>query len=325
MNPALRARVERAVSPKARARHNAAGLGMASSFASRQPFRPAKLLPLLALVILGGLFAAMAIHERRALEEERAALLTELAGLRAGMPPGHEKLVAETDRALLEAAADADAPDLIDPALRPEGALDAALRRPALYVRARESELRDASAIDDAARASDKDAFLVCLLHPPASTSERDLLVKVRGVYFAGAKVDDETYNVRRLADARVGLAVFAPKFEDAVRAAQDRNALRRLRKDLQKAPLELAKKASGAELMLIVADTKAGARVTLADLTTKKTLLRVRRRTEELSLTSLGSIHREELEACSLAVAVRRAVTASGADPGAGAPGINR
>src|SRR5690349_19782388 len=98
MNPALRARVERAVSPKARAKYHAKALGMSSPFAKRQPFRPARLLPLLALVVLGGLFVTMVLHERRALEEERGALLRELEGLRTGLPAGHEGLIAETER-----------------------------------------------------------------------------------------------------------------------------------------------------------------------------------------------------------------------------------
>jgi hypothetical protein len=310
MNPALRARVERAVSPKARARHKAAGLGMASPFASREGFWPARLLPLLALVVIAGLFAAMMIHERRELEAERSALLRDIAEMRAGLPAGHEGLIAQTERLVLEAAGEEDAPEVIDPALRPAGALDAALRRPALYVHAPAAELRDARLVDDAARGSDKDAFLVCLLHPPASTSERDLLGKVRGVYFAGAKVEDETANLRRLAEARLGLAVLAPAFEGSVRAAQDRNALKRLRRDLEKAPVALAKKAAGAELMLVVADSAAGARVVLVDLAAKKTLLRLRRRADELALSARASSQREEIEACSVAVAVRRAVT---------------
>lgn len=310
MNPALRARVERACSSKARARHQAANVGLKEVFAKREAFRPAKLLPLLALLLIGGLMGAMVIHERRALESERGALLADQAGLRAGLPPGHEGLIAETDRILLEAAVEAEAPDLIDPALRAEGALDATLRRPALYVRAPAAELSNTRGIDDAARGSDKDAFLVCLMYPPASTSERDLLVKVRGVYFAGAKVDDQTANVRRLAEARLGLAVLGPEFENSVRAAQDRGVLKRLRRDLEKAPVDLAKKAVGAELLLIVADSRSGARVTLVDITAKKTLLRLRLRNEELTLTSLGSSHRDELEACNLAAAARKAVT---------------
>ena len=310
MNPALRARVERAVSPKARARHKAAGLGMASPFASGQKLRPARLLPVIALVVIAGLFVAMLIHERRALEAERSALLSEIGELRAGLPAGHEGLIAETERILVEAAGEEDAPEIIDPTLRPAGALEAALRQPTLYVHALAAELRDARRMDDAARGSDKDAFLVCLLYPPASTSERDLLAKVRGVYFAGAKVEDETASVRRLAEARLGLAVLAPAFEGSVRAAQDRNALKRLRRDLQKAPVELAKKAAGAKLMLIVADSAAWARVTLVDLGAKRTLLRVRRPTEELALSARASSQREEIEACSLAVTVRKAVT---------------
>src|SRR4051812_3366993 len=155
MNPALRARVERAVSHKARARHEASALGMASPFASRRGFRPARLLPLLTLVVLAGVFAAMAIHDRREIEADRRALLSEIEEIRAGLPAGHDRLIAETERWLVESAAEADAPDLIDPSLRPAGALDAALRRPALYVRASAAELRDARGIDEVARGSD--------------------------------------------------------------------------------------------------------------------------------------------------------------------------
>jgi len=309
MNPALRARVERAVSAKARAKHHASSLGMASPFAEPRGFKPARLLPVVALVVLAGLFGAMVMHERKALEEDRRDLLRELEEKRAGLPSGSEKLITETESLVVEAAADGEIEEFIDPSVHPAAGFDAALHRPTLYVRAPASELKDIRGIDDAARGSEKDAFLVCLMRPPASTSEKDLLAKVRGVYFAGAKVDDETSNVRRLAEARIGLAILAPAFEGTVRAAQDRGALKRLRQELHKAPIEQAKKAATAELLLVVADTKTGARVTLFDIATKKPLFRVRRRIEELTLTSLGSIHREELEACSLAVGVRKAV----------------
>ncbi len=307
MNPALKARVERAVSRKAAAMHHASALGMSKPFASRQGFRPIQLAPIFAIVLIGSLFAAMVVHEKRALEEDRAALLHELEELRVGLPAGHEGLIAETER-LIVASSD-DVPDLIDPSLRQPGGLDAVLRRPALYVHSSEAALCDKRGIENAALESNKDALLVCLLHPPASMAEPDLLAKVRGVYFAGAKVDDETGTVRRLAEARVGLAVLVPAFETSVREAQDQNTLKKLRRELQKAPVEQGKKAAHAEIMIIGADSMAGVRVTLIDLVAKKTLLRVRRRPEAQTWSKLALNNKEAIEGCSVAALVRTVV----------------
>jgi len=309
MNPALRARVERAVSGKTRARQNAAALGLKNSpFAGGKKLPFMRLLPLAALLIVGGLIAAAVVTERRAVEADRNAIVKEIESLRVGLPAGYEALVPETDRWLAEAGEEGDTTDFVDGTLRPSGALDAALRRPALYVRGPAAGLRDERTRDGTIRESDKDAFLVCLVHPPASTSERDLLAKVKGVYFAGAKVDDETANVRRLAEVRLGLAVLAPAFEDSVRGA-DRNALKRLRKELDRAPVARAKKAVGAEILIVAAESQSGTRVTLVDLTTKKPLLRVQRRAASQAWSPQAFVHTQELEACSVAVAVRRAV----------------
>lgn len=310
MNPALRARVERAVSGKTRARHNAAALGLKNTaFAGGKGLRFMRVLPIVALLLVGGLVAGAVVTERRALEADRSALVQEIEKLREGLPAGHEGLVAETERWLVEAGAEGETSELVDGTLRPSGALDAALRRPALYVRGAAAALRDERTMDGAIRESDKDAFLVCLMHPPASTSERDLLAKVKGVYFAGAKVDDETINVRRLAEVRRGLAVLAPSFEDSIRATGDRNALKRLRKELDKAPVAAAKKAVGAEILIVAAESQSGTRVMLVDLKTKKPLLRVSRRAATQAWSPQAFVHTQELEACSVAVAVRRAV----------------
>jgi hypothetical protein len=179
-----------------------------------------------------------------------------------------------------------------------------------VYVRLPAAEARgDARAIDEAARRSGKDAFLLCLQHPPASGAERDLLAKVRGVYFDGAKVDGETANVRRLADAHAGLAALGPAFEGAVRAADELPALRKLGRELEAVPVEQAARAVGAELFIAVVDDAAEARVLLVDLASKEVLLRLRRRPEEVGTSAPAALHREEIQACALALAVRRAV----------------
>ncbi|WP_437475732.1 hypothetical protein WME75_24035 [Sorangium sp. So ce1014] len=316
MNPALTARVERAVSHGTRARHHAARSGIEGTLASGQRLGRARLLTLLTAVVIGLLAIAMYVHDRRTVEAERRALLTVLDERRAGLPAGHESFVEATDRWIGEAASDGDPADVVDPSLRAPGALDALLRRPAVYVRAPRAELRDARGIDDAARGSDKDAFLLCLMKPPPSPSERDRLTKVRGVYFGGTKVDEETANVRRLAEARLGLAALGPAFEGSVRAAPELSALRRLRKALEESPIELAKKAAGAEILIVVVESPietetlaSSARVSLVDLAAKKVLLRVGRRVDEQGLSPMGVLHREQIEGCGLALAVRRSV----------------
>jgi hypothetical protein len=307
MHPALRARVERAVSPRARARHHAGRAGLSGPFAAGGPrISWARIFPVALMVVLGALAYASYRAERRAVAAERASLLDTLAAQRARLPAGHEGFLAVTDRWIADVARDADPADMVSPALR--GALDGWLRRPAAYVRLPVAEVRDAKAIDEAARASGKDAFLLCLLQPPPSASERDLLAKVRGTYFGGAKVDEETSSVRRLADAHVGLIALGPSFEGAVRAADDLPELRKLRRTLEGAPVAEAARASAAEVFLVVLDEGPTARVALVDLVHKNVLLRVRRPLEAPASSPAATVHREPLTACALALSVRNA-----------------
>lgn len=305
MSPELRARVERAVSPKARARHRAAYVGMSGTFAGRSRLGWARALPLLAAGGVAGLAIAGYAYDRRAVEAERGAILQALDARSAALPAGHERLLATIEPLIVGAARAREPGDVVDPSLR--GALDAALRRPALYVHGAAADLGDPQKIGLAARASDKDGFLLCLFDPPPSASEHDRLVKVRGVYFAGAKLDADTARVRRVAEARTALALTGPAFENRVREATDFPTLHRLRKDLEASPLELARQAASAELLLVVADTPAEpSRVTLVDLATGKILLRVRRKVHDLGTSAAAALHREQLEGCDLALSVR-------------------
>ena len=313
MNPALRARVERAVSHKARARHHAARTGFATSYEGPRRWGFARLFPLLAFGLVAVLGTVGYLQARRMLADERAALLGAIAERRAGLPAGAEGFLDRSDRLLLDAAS-ADPSDVLDPALQAPGALDAWLRRPAVYLRAPAADLRDPAKLGDAARASGKDAFLVCLAAPPASDSEHDLLAKVRGVYFDGAKVDDETANVRRLREARLGLAVLGPAFEASARSEDDLKALRRMHKELDAAPVEQAKRAAGAELLIIAVDLPAPGqghelRLVLVDLAAQKLLLRRRLHVEEQGRSPAGVLLRAELEGCALALTARKVI----------------
>jgi len=324
MNPALRARVERAVSHRTRARHNAARLGQGGlghdGVPYRDPFasktRPglARLFPIITAAVLAIVGVTMYKVDQRAVEAERRALLGALEERRAGLLPGHEGFLDATKRWIAEAASDAEGADVVDPALKGRGALDAWLRRPAVYVSGPAAELGDPHKLTDAVQASSKDAFLFCLMSPPAGAGEREMIAKVRGVHFGGAKVDDATANVRRLDEARLGLVAVGPAFEGSVRAAYGQPALAKLERELEGAPIEQAKKALAAELLVVVADLPAGApdrpreaRVALVDLASNKVLLRARRRADEPGSSPLAKLHRAEIEGCGLALAVRR------------------
>ena len=309
MSPALRARVERAVSGRARARHAAASGGVIEGHSRWERPRAARILPIAVAVLIGILALTMRWYDRRAVEAERASLIAALNERRAGLPAGHDTFLAGVERWIVETAADPDPADVLDPALRAPGALGARLRSPTVYVRGAAAELANPLKIDAAARGSIKDAFLRCLHSPPPSTSEKDLLAKVRGVYFGGAKIDDETPGVRRLAEARMGLGVLGAAFEGSARAAEDLGTLKRLRRDLDGAPVEQARKAAAAETLLLVIDGPAPreARVALVDLAGKKILFRTRRRVEERARSPLGTLHREDVEACGLGHDVRR------------------
>jgi hypothetical protein len=307
MHPALRARVERAVSPRARARRHAARVGLSGILAAGGPrVSWMRIFPFAVMAVLGALAFVTYRAERRAVAAERASILEALAAQRARLPPGHEGFLAVTDRWIADVARDADPADVVSSALR--GALDGWLRRPAAYVRLPLAEARDAPAIDQAARASGKDAFVLCLLRPPPSASERDLLAKVRGTYFAGSKVDEETASVRRLADAHVGLLALGPSLEGEVRAAADLPELRKLRRTLEGAPVAEAARASAAEMFVVVLDEGPNARVALVDLVHKEVLLRLRRPLEAPGSSPAAAVYREPLAACALAVSVRSA-----------------
>lgn len=307
MSPELRARVERAVSQGTRARRTAASLGMSGPFAADRRPAGARLVPIAVALVVAALAWAGWLYDKRAVAAERAAILADVDARRALLPPSHATLLADVDARLGEAARATSEPDLVDASVR--GALDRALARPSIYARGPAADLADAARLALVARASDKDAFLFCLYQPPASDKERDLVDRVRGVYFAGAKVDDATKQVRRLAEARTALALLGPAFEANVRAAPDFATLHRLRKDLEGSSLESARKTAAAEVVLVVADAPGDvARVSLVEIGSGKVLVRAARKAREVGKSASALIHRAEIDACDLAVAVRRA-----------------
>jgi hypothetical protein len=303
---ALRARVERAVSPRARARHHAKSLGLPGTLAAGGPkLTWIRLFPVLLAIAVFGLGYASYRAERRAVAAERASLAGALAGARARLPAGHELFIATTDRWIQDAVHDPDRTDRVAPSLK--GSLDAWLHRPAVYLHLPAAEATNPHALNEAALASGKDAFLLCLTDPPPGGSERELLNKVRGVYFSGAKVDEQTAGVRRLADAHVGLAAVGPSLDTALASAPGLPELRKLRRTLEGAPVADAARAAAAEVLIVVADEPGGARVAIVDLSDKSWLLRMTRPWEAVGASPGAQIHREAMQGCALGRAVRK------------------
>lgn len=335
MNPALRARIERAVSPRTKARHHAKETGFGGVFTRPSPRRvsAARILPVVAIGIVVALFLLVRRNDARALEEARAEVLTELAAQRGSLPAQSGSFLEKIQRRITEEAGIAYPGDVVTPEMLLPGELDSWLARPAVYLRGATPELRDAAKLGEAASTSIKDAFLMCLVEPAASRKERDVMAKIRGVYFAGAKVDDDTANIRRLAEAQLGLSVFNPLFEQGAASAEDVAALKKLGRELESTPIEAARLAITAELLILVADeiqepdpTKKpapgadalgykaqegahDARVALIDLTSGKVLLRIRRRVDASGRSERATaLYRVAIQGCDLALDVRAA-----------------
>lgn len=316
MNPALRARVERAVSHRKKAKEAAARLGLSGAVAAKERVRLARVLPVVLLVIVAGLGMTAMVYGRRELEKERAELLGVIAVRRAALPAGNEAFLGVVDHFITETAGDTAPPDVIEASLKGPDGLAKLLARPSVYIHATAGDLADSRKIDEAARASDKDSFLHCLAKPPASGSEKDLLASVKGVYFQGAKVEDETSSIRRLTDARLALSVVGPAFEERVTAAQERKSLHLLRKELDAAPAtDRAARAVGAEVLIVVADVAAKtstreARVAFLEVPTKTVLYRGRLKVDAAGRTAASTFYSAEVDGCAFALAVRQSLS---------------
>jgi hypothetical protein len=224
------------------------------------------------------------------LERERASLLEAQRTATASLGDGREAL--GRDEGFIERLAGSYDGDLVPPELQGPTALHAVLVRPLAYVRGPIDELRSSAGIDKAASTSFKDAFLFCLLDPPRSRTESVLLAKVRVAYTNPTVVEEHTRDAYRLTDAYRGLRMLDPSWEARARAARDLRDVTTLRAELDRTPIEQAKRVLHAQVLVIAVDEvgEPGAvaeldgerahdlRVEIVDLMTKSVLLRERR-----------------------------------------------
>ena len=317
MEPALAARVEASV----RGRH-------------RKPGGPLLSPRLVALVrvglVLGIAFVAYSVvgarrRDREEIERTRAALLGAVRTHAASLTPEDKGSVVRAESWLVRFTGTYEG-DLVAEELRAPGALKATLARPAIYVRGQLGSFVNPARIAEAAATSSKDALLLCLMEPPASKTEKVLLSTVRIAYSGGVAMEEHTANVRRLHEAVVGLPLLMPQWSERVQATEEPTELARFRRELDRAPVDRAKQAARAGLLILAMDEPSDGggpteldgerahaiRIGVVDVAASKILLRMRKLVDP-SWISLAkkSEYASGLDSCGLAFDVHEAVRA--------------
>jgi hypothetical protein len=319
MDPALVARIEASVSGRRK----------------KQPGRAAAAAPRLVSVARVGvlLFVVAVVYmvvgvrrkEKQDVSLARTELLLAASKNSASLTPYEMTSVARAEAWLVNFSRGYDG-EVVADELRAPGALGATFARPTVYVRGAIGAFSSSRRIAEAATTSAKDALLLCLLEPPSARAEKDLLAKVRIAYAGGPVMEEHTKNVRRLHDAEVGLPFLTPQWAERVQNAPELADLTRLKRDLDRAPIESAKQAARAGLLLVAMDepgTGGGpteldgerthwVRLGLVDMASEKILLSTRKLVDP-SWISLAkkSEYASGLDGCGLAFDVHEIVRA--------------
>lgn len=202
------------------------------------------------------------------------------------------------------------------------GVLAALGHRSTVYVRGAVETLRTPEQVPAAAALSRKDGFLVCLRDPPAARTEAEAMKKVHVVNAGGGAVEEVTANVSRLDDAIAALPVLSLPFAERIRAAEDANELAKLRKEIERVPLDRALRALRAELLLVVLDEHGdanapteldgerphGMRIALIDLDADRPVLMTRRHVDPSWISmARRPLHARALDSCVVAFDLAR------------------
>ncbi|MEJ7729671.1 MAG: hypothetical protein WKG00_10670 [Polyangiaceae bacterium] len=289
-----------------------------------------------AMVVVVALVLFIRREESGELDRRRQALLTTTDAGRAELSDQQSAFLPRVERWVTRLASEDWADDETAADLTAPGALDELFGRPTVYLRGVTPELTTPDLLRDAARASVKDAFLLCLLTPPHASSEAAVLSAVRGVNYGGSMVDSLTRNVRRLHDAEAGLSVLAASWDSRARSAETPAAMKKLEAELQDAPTAAGFVAASAEVLLLVVDDPPPgvgpppsvpgrekvsmlgrveerpheARVAIVDLQQDRLLLRLRRKVDAgARFPSARALHAAAVQGCGLALDVREAV----------------
>lgn len=299
MDAALAARVEAAVS----GRRGQKRKGVAKS-------RIVALSRVVAVVVV--VFAVQAIvklwrRDREEVTRARQSLVDALRSQGEGVTDADRRAARRIETLLVDVSRAFDK-DVMTP-----NALDG-LREPFVYVRGPIGSFANPDTIAAAASTSGRDALVACLLDPPATRAQKDVAAKTWGI-------EAKTAHVRRLHELEVGLPLLAPEVLRKAEKESDLPTLLKMKRDLDRAPIDGAKRGARARLLLAAMDEPGeGAteldgerrhhvRVALVDVVTGAKLVDVRRLVDPSWISAdARPMHARAYDSCLLALDIRAA-----------------
>jgi hypothetical protein len=287
---------------------------------------------LLRVVALTSIVATLAwlVSTKRRADQETEALRSSL--LERSERAAHrltEQELALTRRAAawLKREAQAYAGDRVTERARSRALFSGLLKQPTVYVRGALAEVASSQGLEQSARESAKDAFVLCLLDPPTARAEKSLLARTKSAYAAGERMQQATGHIALLRDAYVGLPFLRAEWRERIAHAERHQALEELRRSFDRAPLEAAREALTARLLLFAIDEPGersaaseldgekphSVRVGLIDLRSGQLVLRLRRKVDPSNFSeATRAEYARGVDDCSLALDVHEAVAKS-------------
>jgi hypothetical protein len=262
------------------------------------------------------------VRHRREMEGVRAALIESVRAESATVSTEDRAFMSHVEPWLEQLAGTYEG-DLVADALRSPTSLEATLSRRSVYVRGPLGAFTKREALPEVAAASNLDAFLRCMIDPPATRTEKAVIAKARAA--EGPTRLDRPAN--RLDDVGAGLRLVDLPWEDRIRAARDRRDVDRLKAEWSPAKVAAARRASKAELLLAAMDEpdEGGpadldgerphrVRVGLIDLSAGRVLIRLRKRVDPAWLgDGTRASYASAVDGCALAYDVRAEVVRTG------------
>jgi hypothetical protein len=259
------------------------------------------------------------------LSEARSTLLSSMLEQSSKLSRTDTELGGRVETAIALYSSASYAGDQIADDLRSEAQLVAALSEPTLYLRGSLDGLSRPARVPELAAGSFKDAFVLCLLAPPETRSEKALRAKASAANAQGPSMQVAAH-IERVEPLLRALPFLGPAFKARVVAAETSAAVATLQRYFEAAPVQAAVRAAKARQLLLVIDEPSTAkgpteldgerphavRVVLTDLRSGELRLRLRRDVDPgwLSDNSRAQFA-SGIDSCSLALDVRAAVAA--------------
>lgn len=314
MSPALAARVEASV------------LGQRGIVRGAQRRRFASLVRLGTAAALIGAVALVGSARKQSqqrLAATRAALLSELHERFRSLTPNERRLGTRVAAVIGRHATSDYAGDYLADPLKTDQGLSEALFANTLYIRGALSGFANQAALTRSASESVKDSFLLCLMEPPSSHTEKALRAKARAANAAGSGAAGMA-QAERLFPLLAVAPLLRPEWERAVLSAEGQPELERFEAMFRKSPSEAAVRAAKATQLLLVLDEPGygpgpteldgerahDVRVLLIDLGSEQVRLRIKRHVDPSWLSSATRAeYSRAIDGCSLALRVRAAL----------------